>query len=720
MSVKRHNLFRSISNISKTPRNTINKESEEVYKLNFIHINDFSSKKKEKAFFPKIRLIGAIENKGLFNSIDKVKKFLPNKIKLTNISRSKKLEAMLFNRFEHQEYEKTIKNEIKIVSDKKLELKNIILKKIEELKKLDDNISDIELSTQVISDMNNSSLKNDNKRKLIHRFSNKELSTPEFNNILNKNNLYDNESINNNINNNFIKMLSTNIHHKGKRMTYIQNFDDNIFNINDNDDNNSNNKTDKNLSFGKMIFKNNVQILKLKKILSKNKIDRNKLSSEIKELEKEKEELKNKYEYLVDKLYLFYLDILKEGQDTRNEGLSWIIKEIIHLKRKVLLSYFPKYLDEYAIEYIFKQTKLNLVLEKYEKQIKILKKELADMGLVEKSKLDIKNIKIKLKNKNKEENKIEDKETIKKNINKSEDSVNNSKHKIRRDLSYNKLNIKIINLNGNNNINKNILNEYPKINSTYRTAFTNINNDSIYNNAEKSINNNINSPSNTSIKENINNDIYININDNTPPPNILNKFNTSLSSDKNKIISYELDKNCLKNKFISNINKNKKVKVSQKLLKIFKKNLDLSSIELIPNNLKVNEVKEFFDAKIPKINNENFGKIKEFFEVNQIIKSIKNKLKEMKDNEMKRIFEEYLRKGNQQKMLEEKETILSALIGQNNVLPELNKQMRESRIYFESIQKCGLTNQSFYKNKHMNQIKSILMENNMNINNSFT
>ena len=46
--------------------------------------------------------------------------------------------------------------------------------------------------------------------------------------------------------------------------------------------------------------------------------------------------------------------------------------------------------------------------------------------------------------------------------------------------------------------------------------------------------------------------------------------------------------------------------------------------------------------------------------------------------------------------------------------------MRESRIYFESIQKCGLTNQSFYKNKHMNQIKSILIENNMNINNSFT
>ena len=79
---------------------------------------------------------------------------------------------------------------------------------------------------------------------------------------------------------------------------------------------------------------------------------------------------------------------------------------------------------------------------------------------------------------------------------------------------------------------------------------------------------------------------------------------------------------------------------------------------------------------------------------------------------MKRIFEEYLKKGYKRKYMVEKETVLSALIGQDNVLPELNKQMKETKVYFESIKKCGLMKQSFNKNQKINEINSLLLEKN--------
>ena len=73
--------------------------------------------------------------------------------------------------------------------------------------------------------------------------------------------------------------------------------------------------------------------------------------------------MNNKKENLVEHLYLYYLDILKEGNDTRNEGLSWIVKEIFYLGKNALISYFPKYLDDISIQYIINQAKLNILME---------------------------------------------------------------------------------------------------------------------------------------------------------------------------------------------------------------------------------------------------------------------------------------------------------------------------------------------------------------------
>ena len=46
---------------------------------------------------------------------------------------------------------------------------------------------------------------------------------------------------------------------------------------------------------------------------------------------------------------------------------------------------------------------------------------------------------------------------------------------------------------------------------------------------------------------------------------------------------------------------------------------------------------------------------------------------------MNRIFEEYLKNDYFQRFKVEKNVVLSALIGEDNILPELNKQMRETK-----------------------------------------
>ena len=170
MSNNDSNFFRNTSNYFSTPnRKSFLKENEEVYKLNFHNINNYSvSKDKENELFSKFKRKQSIETPELFNSIDKVKKFLPSVANLINISKSKKIESMLFKRFEHQEFEKILKNEIKTINDKRNELKNIILTKQEELKKLDDEISDIQFSSKVYSNMSKYILKMIIRKKLIN------------------------------------------------------------------------------------------------------------------------------------------------------------------------------------------------------------------------------------------------------------------------------------------------------------------------------------------------------------------------------------------------------------------------------------------------------------------------------------------------------------------------------------------------------------------------
>ena len=81
----------------------------------------------------------------------------------------------------------------------------------------------------------------------------------------------------------------------------------------------------------------------------------------------------------------------------------------------------------------------------------------------------------------------------------------------------------------------------------------------------------------------------------------------------------------------------------------------------------------------------------------------------MKKKEMDRIFNEYLRNNYYQKYKVEKNVVLSALIGEDNIKGELNKQVKRAKKYFEDAKSYSLghkrLNKKVYRFDKDNQVR---------------
>ena len=55
----------------------------------------------------------------------------------------------------------------------------------------------------------------------------------------------------------------------------------------------------------------------------------------------------------------YYLNLLKNGNDTRNEGLSWVVKRLMELNIPIDSSMFPGFLDQEQIDYLIQISKLS-------------------------------------------------------------------------------------------------------------------------------------------------------------------------------------------------------------------------------------------------------------------------------------------------------------------------------------------------------------------------
>ena len=598
-----------------TTRNVDIKGIEEVYKLNFMTQN-LSNK-------IKLQRSEAINNKNLqlHKSIERIKKFVPNLAELINITHKKKLEKKLIKRFENQETEKIMKEDLKKIIDKRNKIKKSISENLITFQKLDKQISDIKLSLYAHS-------KTEDKPILL---------TPNKNININKKNFEKRALSEKNIKKEKIQR------EKEIKLDFQRRFK--ILN--------------------NRLMQQKKEILQMEKTLPEIELNKNEILSNLKDLEKEKKDLKFIINNLSDKLYFHYLKILKEGIDTRNQGLSYIVKEILSLDKGILLSYFPEYLDNESIKYILEQAKLKIKLDEEQEQMKKLKNYFSDTLKIKKNKKRKSNI---LKGRNTRLVEIQNNEI--KGI--TQEGTTNSL--IERQTKFD--------INNNSFWNTNYF-------SPEKTSFTNFKNQK--NLIDEEMNNNkikkieINKIKNNKEKEN-------------------NKFNNSTSG----LLDYSKQKeNIINNKNNEKDNFYNKLLINHRKLTnspFQDKKIDLSNLHLIPEKLSLTQVEKYIKTNQRRISKININKIVEYFLLNKKIKKIKNNLDEKQKNEMQRIFKKYLKKEYSGKLITEKEKVLSALIGEDNVQPELRKQIRKTKLFFESIKNCGLTNNTPINEYKVNQI----------------
>ena len=300
------------------------------------------------------------------------------------------------------------------------------------------------------------------------------------------------------------------------------------------------------------------------------------------------------------KLYEHYLNILKEGSDTRNEGLSWIIREIFALDKKVLLSFMPKFLDKLCIKYIFNMTHLNIKITEVENEIKKTKQEFKKVGIVNKG----------------------DEMIVNENIMKAN----------KRQMGLNELTESY----------------WEKIRKTFG------NNSKL----SKSINN-----KHSILKK---------------KKELENNKSFELKKSKKSFLDISFipgDPNSMTfaNNEISNINK---------LLKDGQK-----QDEKIPSILKIKDYAKITNNSGYFLNSDEIKKVQYYLSLKTQLNNLRKKKETMKTNEMTRIFKEFQRNDYENRFNIDKATVISALIGEDNLNSELVKQSKREKKYLEEIMK---------------------------------
>ena len=146
------------------------------------------------------------------------------------------------------------------------------------------------------------------------------------------------------------------------------------------------------------------------------KLELKNLENDLNKIDKELDETRKEEKEMINKLMLFYKELLFKGNQTKKDGIVWIIKSIWYLGENVPLSFMPEFLDLESIEYLFQLAQLQLEIDYFTKKILEMKLALK------------KDISSKYKN-----------DIIKLNINNNKDNGNkknliNHKSKIFRDM----------------------------------------------------------------------------------------------------------------------------------------------------------------------------------------------------------------------------------------------------------------------------------------------
>ena len=609
---KNYKLNTSISHSLKkklklAPINKYNKHKEIVYKLNLkndgLMLNDNHETERIKKLIYKGGQEDFMNPTKLYKSIEQVKSFFPEVKILLDKTKKKTIENIIYKRFKNQDYEDLLKNKIKEISLEKEKLDMWINKYIDDLHKNEYNIAgnQVSITTLVETDLKNTN--NDNQSSIDKRYMRRRSS---------------------HIGDPLKRKIKTEKKDKDKdkeMMTLLarSRTDDKIKNIN--------------LKIGKL------------------KREKSEILKKINNVEKQKDILRNKKQSVIQELYRHYLDILKTGKDTRNEGLSWVIKEIFLLGKKVLTSYFPEYLDHLGKTFLFKQAKIGLNMDVINAEINMIKQQLYEKGIFNRS-------------------------TIENNDNLNCSDINNF-NTLNNDSKYESIKSERNKINNNEHF-KNISN----LDKKYTLDITNHKNR--YFIKKIKFNNSRN-------KLSLNHHNNFGKND-----NIISNIKDSFNITKTKINSNTKYNNDIKD---SNLTRYNTINIYGEREK---KKLILTDNN-IPDVIRLTDLEEYIEQKNSEsiIKNYNLGKlIEEFNNLNKQLNEMKKKHEIMKKKEMDRIFNEYLTNNYYQKYGVEKNVVLSALIGEDNINNELNKQIKRARKYFKQANSISFGNRHTRKKSY--------------------
>ena len=541
------------------------KDVETVLKLNFIPYNE-NELKENKAispngynkiifnFFDNENSRNTLENQfekdlnKFTNSLKELKTNFPNNPEIIELEKNSGIKTPA--QVEHTKIEKKLKEQISTTSKEENEIKQNKEKLEKELVDIENKIMDLQLNIEVVSG-------------------------------------FEKENKNKNIRDKLISKLEKDIekeNNKMKRRQSIKDFQEELNLFIKREEYNTKQKT-KNIE-NDVIKKKN-----LKKEINEKLIS---ISEKLRVVHRKKN-------LLINKLYRHYLNLLRDGKDTRNEGLSWIIREIFSLDKKVMLSFMPTFLDKLCIKYLFNVTHLNIEISNVEKEIKNCKNEFKKVEVISDGKDFL----------------------IRKNL-----------------IENNKTNISNKYLNGKN---ESMLEHLDKIRQTFCIN-----------------SNNIKIKNSKSYIKNIN----------------INK-NSLLKRKKTKIL---LSLPYINGDPNSITNSNKEVSYTNELLKE-----DLN--EKIPTKLRVKDMEKIINKAGYFMNNEEIEKIQNYLSLNKKLNNLRKKKELMKTNEMIRIFKEFQRNDYAQRFNIDKISVISALIGEDNLNSEMVKQSKREKKYIEEIMK---------------------------------
>ena len=102
--------------------------------------------------------------------------------------------------------------------------------------------------------------------------------------------------------------------------------------------------------------------------------------NDIKRIEEEMLYYKQVNNELIKEHRNYYMDILKNGFDSRNEGMIWCVRNLLELQTNLEYHHFPKFLTHEEIDFLLKKADMSLEGKQLKIIMAILKKKQSEIA----------------------------------------------------------------------------------------------------------------------------------------------------------------------------------------------------------------------------------------------------------------------------------------------------------------------------------------------------